>query len=439
MPERFPDEYVSLTDEDLGFKAVLSLDDPSDRNVYSIFIEDFKIDMSSDFLQRKFKRSIILQWHGQWASEAPLFREYMQLIKNKHDTYLRWAQVVLKVGMSGLEADRSTFSVGDTVVDDVGAEWQLVSERPESFFATRVGHDGTKTFAKDDLGVKPKSTRGRRLAEEPPSTAVAKPLEVFTVEQVADYLEMNIDSLDKTQFSDLQKAITEFHKLPKRQEVITGYKLGACVIQDIEFTKKKAVMVVCLNSHTGLMHRLHLRELTLSPSGVWRRETLGFTENVQWVARLFKPVAQFGAAVVAKWKQNKIMSKTIRFIFSNEAAVHRAGNNRGLMAGLTVALVMIPEFVGFVWDYVLEPVFLDPDYVRAVHAIDPTLPYGMRTYVNAITGDITVAPAQDTEGFMSKAKKLASETAEAVTTTIKTVFYGIVTIGGIAIVYKVLG
>ena len=52
---------------------------------YNWYIEDFVLDLSHAFVRRRYKDTFIAAWHGRLASEAPLFKEYLNLFSTFYD------------------------------------------------------------------------------------------------------------------------------------------------------------------------------------------------------------------------------------------------------------------------------------------------------------------------------------------------------------------
>ncbi len=94
LPESYEAEFLML-ENNFGLRYAL-VQIPDDRNNFRIIFEDFLINCDNVFLKRKLKAVFCEQWHGRKASEAPLFKEYLELLHKKEIFYVKWAQDLVK-------------------------------------------------------------------------------------------------------------------------------------------------------------------------------------------------------------------------------------------------------------------------------------------------------------------------------------------------------
>jgi hypothetical protein len=414
LPTSFEREYL-YCEADFGYRYALVLKDTVTFDLYDIYIEDFILNCENDYIQRRFKKTICSQWHGRWASEAPLFLKYVSLVKEKHDTYLRWATKVLKNW-----SENPMLEKGRKLLDSEDRMATAFYARPPPSTGTGVV-SGDFNFPEDLTGYTSQEARD-------------------FLEIINDYLGTQLDSLTDTQFSDLQDAISKFHRLPRVGETVMVRQLGAYIIQDITWNAQQELCFVALSSTTGKMIPIPFRELSLSRSGTWLRENQCWTESAQDVVRSFRGIVQFGGQAVTIWKWKEIMRGVNAYLPA--LYVGRGRTNAAIYA----FLYLLPnQGFDFLWDNVFINSIVGYDNFDEVTAIDSSLPLGQRQYIHATTGEYT--DPKDTKGFFESSvdsmfewyesgKNLGSNIITTTTETVTSLFYGAAILGSMAIVYK---
>lgn len=377
IPESFGDLRAISATEDDGYRwAAIEKDDSS----YYLMFEDFQIDASNPYIARRFKESVLAQWHGKWASEAPMFTEYLNLTQKKFDLYSSWVSSML--------------------------------------------------------------THRRILTEDDTELALpnlADPMVVSQLEERRDsltaYLEGEINALREADggYTDSQVARSFYESLPRPGEIIVVREQGNYIVVDVAWSSTKELNVICKHALTGVQISIPMSELTLSPTGVWIRETLGFVENAQDVLRWFRTPVVMTSQFFALWKY-KIVFRLFRVI--DPVGILERGLGRSAVFTL---LYNIPEYIGDGFDGLVSSL----SQFETVRAVDSSLPLGQRTYINAITGtEIETSEAKSlldkARDFVYGAGEIASDVASKAGKTVETMFYGAIVLGGIGIMYKLL-
>jgi hypothetical protein len=468
LPESYDAEFLML-ENNFGLRYAL-VQIPEDPSKFRVIFEDFIINCDNVFLKRKIKAVFCEQWHGRKASEAPLFKEYLELLQRKENFYVNWCQNLVKDTFyyKGLP-DLDKFHLGDivTIPSQNAWEWELSEKTREGvWFVKMLEHEGTGTFAEDKLVF---VRRGKRRLAEADETAMV-PLEGDRFspvlnqadvargewrELLAEFLGIHIAQLDKTQFKILQTAIKQFERPPQIGEVIMVYRSEeytwrqrtAHTVVDYEFKKKGKVYVQAISIVDGKIRAFAIEELTLYPDGVWHRQMQGWGENAAYAAGWFKLPVWFGANWLSLWKQEVIMG----FMRRNILPVAWLGMGRYNALMMTM-ITLIPMQFDTVWDWTVSG-FLDPNY-RETMAADITLPLGMRTYINAITGEVT--NTEETNSLLGTISNFGGAVGDALgsgynavkgeikgvvettTETVTKIFYGIAGLGTIYIFAKLV-
>ena len=469
LPENFKEEYL-MCETSFGMKYAL-VQIPDNPDSFRVVFQDYVINCDVPFILRKFKTVFCEQWHGRWASDAPLFTEYLSLVHKLQIVWVKWCQDTVKNSNllpKNALPDPNDFRVGDFVKipSRNSNEWELLEERPGEKWFAKNGNETAFVQTSQLIFVR-RPGRRRLLDDQSPAlgfaekrrqaanTAVAVRDQRFEssapsepderqrfYDDLGGFLNLHIDSLDDTQFKTIQAALSKFYKLPRLGEIVIIYEKGAHLVSDFEFKKRDKVYVICTSIVDGTSRAIPMAELVLTPQGVWHRKKMGGYENVQWAASWFRLPSWVAVNWLATWKQQEIM----RFIRTNLFPVAWLGGGRYNALMMTL-ITLIPSRFDTVWDWTVG-YFLEPSY-REVQAADITLELGTRTYMNAITGNEESVQESNTVfnrllnfgkavgDTFSKAGELGSAVIKKTTETVTTIFYGAVILGTLAVTVKI--
>jgi hypothetical protein len=414
LPETFEGEYMYFKSE-LGFEYALVCTDSTNTD-YNFITEDFVLNCENDYIQRRFKKTIYTQWHGRWASEAPLFKEFLLLLKKKHDVFLNWAIKETKNFYMTSAAGRRLKEDRDLFIESSGSIENVLN--PETM---------EETFDGMQLAL----PEGYEEEEE-----AYNQLSIYLENQVVE----QAGGLDIKSFNELQEAAAKFYKLPRIGEIVMVRSLGAYIVNDLTWNADKELAVVCTHITSGETILIPLSDLTLTPAGTWKRESLGFVENAQDAVGMMKGIARFGINSLAVFKYKDFFR--IARIVAPEWLHHGEWNR--YFNSFLYAMVGIIPLGGFdtAWDYLVGGWQNNFDIMTVR---DPSLPLGQREYYNAITGQSSTVSKQkgmlstaweNTKDFLTGAVEITSSVVDKTTETVTSLFYGAAILGSMAIVYK---
>ena len=262
--------------------------------------------------------------------------------------------------------------------------------------------------------------------------------------QLSIYLENQVveqaGGLDIKSFNELQEAAAKFYKLPRIGEIVMVRALGAYIVNDLTWNADKELAIVCTHITSGETILIPLSDLTLTPAGTWKRESLGFVENAQDAVGMMKGIARFGINSLAVFKYKDFFR--IARIVAPEWLHHGEWNR--YFNSFLYAMVGIIPLGGFdtAWDYLVGGWQNNFDIMTVR---DPSLPLGQREYYNAITGQSSTVSKQkgmlstaweNTKDFLTGAVEITSSVVDKTTETVTSLFYGAAILGSMAIVYK---
>jgi hypothetical protein len=375
-------------------------------------IEDFIIDCDNEFIRRKYRESVCAAWHGVYASQAPLFREYLSLLLKKYEVFCSWHRALI---------------------------------------------------------VKSGLYRGVKKVEKPVDVKKEDQLAIYTdnvqekiIESLNQELGVNFDDLENEQFRNLQQSITKFQRLPRVGETIIYRTKRSCVITDLTFNDQKHMVAVCFFKDIGKNVLFKIENLKLRATGLWHRENVFWLETIDDFFTYLQKITGSVMQVVLFHKHQYILDKT-KWLFSS--SLHRVTNkgtatdlkleNRGLWfmtkssrnAIIQVSMIHFAVYWYFdIWEYIQATV-LGQNILTTVEAINLSLPLGQRSYVNAITGVIVNTEnersylTQVYDGVVSMKDSASATVAAVVNTTtemVRNIFYASSIIASLLLIKKFL-